>query len=926
MSGTIRGLLLLSSVALLASTIVDRVRSPEDAPGSARIDAARLTVESRLDGKTARSAPQTLPDRAAAFLRAQRLPLGGGEVPMQAFYERFREIRTRQAAGRGTLPGGIQGWEAIGPGNIGGRTRAIAIDPTEPDRMFAAGVAGGIWRSSDAGASWTPVDDMMLNLAVCTIVIDPTDPSIIYAGTGEGYGNGIFVPGLGIFKSTDGGSTFDQIPATSPLVTPAFTYVNKLVISPNDPTRVYAATRYGVYRSNDGGDSWDAVLGNPFYVTAPFTTNGCTLGCLDLAVRTDSDPDVLFATFGSQQPDGLFRSDDGGDTWITYTTPSYQGRMTLAISPTDNDRIYLGMADNGGLAGWGRIAGLFRSDDGVSFAYVQDPTHKFTPWLFSYSSIALGCLTGYPIYSQGWYDQAIAVDPADPDKLFLGGIDQFRSDDAGATFGMTGYLFFRNEEPPYPHYIHVDQHAIVFHPEYDGITNQTMYVGNDGGLWRTENARAASTQEECPIADSPGPPPDVVWESLNNGYAVTQFYHGAVARTADVFIGGAQDNGTSRAQSTATPNGWEEIYGGDGGYVAIDHTDEDIVYVEIQGFPTMVKSFDGGETFVDATNGITDTDGLFITPFAMDPSDPVVLWTGGRRPWRTTTGASVWTPAGPDIGAADQISAIGISPTDGNVVYLGFDNGYMARTTNGLSPSPTWTLISAGLPIGGWVSSVAVDPVDSDIAYATYSNAGIPHVFRTANGGGSWAPIDGIAATGIPDIPVHWISVRPGNRNQLYAGTEFGVFASDDTGATWAPANTGLANTVVEAMAFQDENTLVAFTFGRGAFVTALDPVVDVSEPERPGVGPSLAFGASPARSSAVVHVDASRASRAKVTVHDVTGRRVSVLLDGEIATGRTTLRWDGRTSTREPAGAGTYFVRLELEGRILTRKLVFLR
>jgi photosystem II stability/assembly factor-like uncharacterized protein len=886
---------------------------------------ARRVVEARLDGKVERTHPQTGPDRAAAFLRRQRIPLDGDEVPMQAFYERFQEIKAREAARRGSLPGGIQNWRAIGPGNIGGRTRAIAIDPVNPDKMFAAGVSGGIWRSFDGGSSWTPVDDMMLNLAVCTIVIDPTNPDVIYAGTGEGYGNQIFVPGLGIFKSTDGGQTFDQLPSTSPLVTGAFTYVNKLSISPNDPTRLYAATRYGMYRSLDGGGSWDVVLGNPFYVSAPFMSNGCTLGCLDVAVRTDSDPDVIFAAFGSQQADGLFRSDDGGDTWVGYTTPSYQGRMTIAIAPTDNDRIYLGMADNGGLSGWGRIAGLFRSDDGITFAYAQDPEHKFTPWLFSYASIATGCLTGYPIYSQGWYDQAIAVDPADPDKLFLGGIDQYRSDDAGYTFGMTGYLFFREEEPSYPHYIHVDQHTIVFHPDYDGVTNQTMFVGNDGGLWKTENARAASTQEECPIAASPGPPPEVVWESLNNGYAVTQFYHGAVAKTADVFIAGAQDNGTSRVGSTTTPNDWAEIYGGDGGYVAIDHTDDDVVYVEIQGFPTMVKSIDGGETFVDATGGITDTDGLFITPFAMDPSDPLVLWTGGSRPWRTTNGAASWTPAGPDIPAGSQISAVAIAPGDGNVVYLGFSNGYVARTTDGLAGSPTWSLISAGLPVGGWVSSVAVDPVNPEVAYTTYSTAGVQHIFRTADGGGSWTSIDGVSATGIPDIPVHWIAVRPDNSAQLYAGTEFGVFATDDTGTTWAPANTGLANTVVESLEFQDPNTLVAFTFGRGVFVATLDAVVDVPESGDPGAVPRIALGASPARGRATIHLDVPAAGSVSVTIHDVMGRLVSTLHDGVLDAGRTSMFWDGRTPAGSRAGAGTYFVRFNQDGHVRTRKFVFL-
>ncbi len=909
---------------LLVFSVVS-IRSTPPGESRLRIRSARDVVEERLAARGTTDAPRSHPDLAGAFLRAQRVT-PDGVLPMQDLYDRFREIRARESRARGTLPGGILGWQSIGPGNVGGRTRAIAIDPTDPDRMFAAGVAGGIWRSHDAGASWMPVDDLMLNLAVCTLAIDPTNPDVLYAGTGEGFGNGIFLDGLGIFKSIDGGFSFEQLPATAPAVTSAFSYVNDLVISPNDPTRLYAATRHGVFRSEDAGGSWNVVLANPFYDGTPPTSNGCTLGCTDIAVRTDSEPDVILAAFGSQQADGLFRSDDGGDSWVAYSVPSYQGRMTIAISPTDNDRIYLGMADNGGLAQYGRLVGIFRADDGVNFTYVQDPDHRFTPWLFSYSSIALGCLTGYPIYSQGWYDQVIAVDPVDPDRLFLGGIDQFRSDDAGVTFGMTGYLFFRGQDPPYPHYIHVDQHAIVFHPGYDGMGNQTMYVGNDGGLWRTDNARAASTEEECPIADDPGPPPAVEWTSLNNGYAVTQFYHGSVARGADVYIGGAQDNGSSRVRSTATPDDWEEIFGGDGGYTAIDPTDADVMYVEIQGFPTIEKSIDGGETFTPAVNGITDTDGLFITPFAMDPNDPDVLWTGGQRPWRTTDGAALWRVAGPNFGATSQMSAIGISPLDGNIVYVGFANGYVMRTTDGLSESPSWSLVSSGLPIGAWVSSVAVDPLDPDVAYATYSSSGVPHIHRTEDGGASWTGIDGIAESGVPDIPVHWLAVRPNFRSTLYAGTEFGVFASEDTGTTWQPANQGLAHTVVEALAFRDENTLVAFSFGRGAFVTSLDPVVAVPPADVARLEPVLSVGGTPVLGGATLRVDVARDADATVSLHDVRGRRVAVVHDGALERGRTELRWDGRTSSGEAAAAGTYLVRLEIEGRVLTEKLVLLR
>ncbi|MFH1419953.1 MAG: hypothetical protein ABII12_16895, partial [Planctomycetota bacterium] len=559
------GLVCLASVLILGLTQGCLRRSPgistdetlalseeSPRPSLAMLRAGRAAMQrkyAKLETKGPKRFDQ--PQEAWNFCLQQRLGSGQTSLPLEHLRVELDKIRARetlQANPRdgGSLPGDVQGWNALGPGNIGGRTRAIVFDPQNPDIMYAAGVAGGIWKSTNGGVEWAVTDDLMLNLAVSTIAIDPSNSNILYAGTGEGFlGGRPGVQGLGIFKSTDAGATWAQLAGTVTGVPEgAFHYVNKLVISPNDPTRVYAATRFGVWRSLDAGQTWSAVLSNPYYISGSQTTNGCQLGCTDLAVRTDRNPDVLFAAFGSSQKDGLYRSDDGGDTWLEYTTASYQGRMTIAIAPSDNDVIYLAMADNGGLSGYGRLVSVFRADDGVNFSSVLDFNHPFSPWLFSYLSIATGCYEHPVIYSQGWYDNIIAVDPVDPTIVWVGGINVFRSDDGGQTFGLAGYWFYYLMDPPPPTQIHPDQHAIVFHPDYDGTTNQVVYVGNDGGLFRTTNARAATSQEECPIGPDPGPPPDIVWENMNNGYGVTQFYHGDSARDADMFVGGAQDNGT----------------------------------------------------------------------------------------------------------------------------------------------------------------------------------------------------------------------------------------------------------------------------------------------------------------------------------------------------------------------------------------------
>lgn len=808
----------------------DPGRSEAAAPLIGRLSAERLAAGwSALEAKRRqvdREGPKSFdqPAEALEFFLAQRVR-PGEDYPMRHVLDTQRLIRAREAEldrGRSGGPAGLTAWSSIGPGNVGGRTRAIVINPENPTIMYAAGVDGGVWKSTDAGASWSSTDDMMLNLAVCSLVMDPTDPDVLYAGTGEGfYASSVFVRGLGVFKTIDAGATWTQLENTVNDSVPsgAFQYVNKLVVSPNDNTRLYAATRFGVWRSTDAGDHWSIVLSNPRYNTEAQTTLGCNTGCTDIEVRDDGGQDFLLAAFGVFERDGLYRTADGGDTWTRWNTPASQGRMTIAFAPSDPSVAYVCMANR-----QGKLVDVYRSlDGGLSWEPRVDKTTPTGPWLLSNLILATGCLEG-GTYHQGWYDNIIAVDPVDPDVVWVGGVDMFRSDDGARNFGIAAYwIFYLDLFDPPPYQLHPDHHEIVFHPDYDGVTNQTMFVGCDGGIFRTQNARAATSLEDCPL---PGdePLPEIVWERSNNGYAVTQYYHGTASKSDDRYLGGAQDNGSSLGQSRDTPDEWAMVFGGDGGYTAINAADSDIMYVEYQGFPTIQKSTNGGRSWTNGSIGITDTDGLFVTPFAMDPSDPLRMWTGGQRPWRMSNG-STWQLAGPNIPSGDRISAIAVAPSTSDVVFLGFNNGYVARSVNALDASPTWALRSGGLPIGNWVSSVAVDPQDPDIAYCTYSDFNIDHIYKTVNGGASWAPIDGIGFEGVPDIPVHWLAVRPCNSDHLYAATELGVFASGDAGQTWAPANEGLAHCRVESLDFQhDGDTLVAFTHGRSAFVADLEP------------------------------------------------------------------------------------------------------
>lgn len=710
--------------------------------------------------------------------------------------------------------GTLGAWQPLGPGNVGGRTRALVIHPTTPSTMYAGGVAGGVWRSTDAGASWQPLSDLMANIAVSTLAMTPGQPAKMYAGTGEGFFNGDAVRGAGIFKTIDGGATWVQLTATA---TPDFHYVSKIVVSPNAPQRLYAATRTGVHRSIDGGTTWAAVR------TA--TTGG---GFTDMVIRTDSAADFVFASEGNSEAAKVYRNTDAGGagSWdVVLADGSSMGRTSLALAPSSQDVVYALSANNAAGNYRDGVYKVFRSTTGGasgtwSARWTQDnDATKLGNLLLTnpvYANLVrcgFGASNGY--YNQGWYDNVIAVDPTDPDVVWTGGIDLFRSTDGGLTWGVASHWWFDSSEA---NYNHADHHAIVFHPGYDGVSNQVMYVGNDGGIHRTENARTGSiTTDVCGTGVG-----TLAWADLNNGYGVTQFYHGAVYPDGLTFFGGTQDNGTVRGTTVAGPNAWTTLQGGDGGYTAVDPTNTQVLYAEYTGL-SIQKSTNGGTTWASATTGISDSGFLFIAPFTMDPSNAQTLWTGGWYPWRTTSGATSWTRAGGLLPGDLSASAVAVAPTDSNYVLFGMSDGYIARSSTALTTTTTevWPSVR---PRTGYCSSVTFDPANKNVAYATYSTFGGVHVWKSTDSGATWTSIDGAGVTGIPDVPAHSVAIDPTNTLRLYVGTDLGVFVSNDGGANWSVENTGFANVVTETLATKGSH-LYSFTHGRGAFRVALaDP------------------------------------------------------------------------------------------------------
>lgn len=331
---------------------------------------------------------------------------------------------------------------------------------------------------------------------------------------------------------------------------------------------------------------------------------------------------------------------------------------------------------------------------------------------------------------------------------------------------------------------------------------------------------------------------------------MAQFYHGTLYPDSRSFFGGTQDNGTLRRQPPQGANQWREILGGDGAYVAVSPADTNVLYVANTGI-SIQKSTNGGNTFVDAVNGINDS-GLFINPFAMDPNAPDTLWTSGRQLWRTTDGAANWTAASTALSTAAPFntglrhSVQSIAPGDSNFVVVGTSQGQILRNIAASTATGT-TAWTATRPRSGFVGDIAFNAAEASLpanqrtviaVYATFNPLSNPnsaaHVWRSTDGGQTWTGIDGTGSARIPNVPVHTAVIDPTwpNGQRIFVGTDIGVFVTIDGGQTWLRENTGAANTVVEELVLQRNTAtgdleLFAFTHGRSVYRTTVAPFPD---------------------------------------------------------------------------------------------------
>jgi hypothetical protein len=735
-----------------------------------------------------------------------------GYVPterLKAVRERIKELRalkiqnptlqnpilqgaTQQNGSLQTLSsGGAANWSERGPSNVGGRTRAIMFDPNDATKkkVWAGGAGGGLWYTNDITATtpvWNNVSDVWANMAISSIAYNPANTQEFYVGTGEGWYNGDAIRGAGIWKSSDGGSSWTQLSSIATDIN--FDYVQKIVVTSGGV--IFAATRSrfcnrgGVYKSTNGGTSW----------TLSFGTQGSSCGAsnssaADLEIGSDG---TIYATMGIFNLGGIYKSSDVGATWTQLNTGSNGFpttgfyRIEMCVAPSDPNRLYA----------------MAHSSSTNALLNIYTSANKGSTWttctLPSWVDQSCGSPSSDMTRTQAWYDLIIAVDPNNPATLIVGGVDLMKSTDSGTTWTQISSWAGACSRQ----YVHADQHAIVYQP---GSSTVALF-GNDGGVYYTANANATI--------------PTIAGK--NTGYNVTQFYACAIHPTAgqDYYLAGAQDNGTHKFTSPGI-NTTSQATGGDGAYCFIDQTN-----------PTyQISSYVYNNFYLTTNNWSTSTSisststGDFINPADYDDTNHILYSSysatqiqriSGITGTRTTAQFTVTGMAA----KAGHLRVSPYAPSGTSTLFVGTQDSKLFKVTNAQG-TPTITNISgASFPAGATISCVEIGATENDLL-VTFSNYGVVSVWRTTNGGTTWASVEG----NLPDMPVRWALYNPINRSQVLLATEMGVWTTTDiTVATpsWLADNT-IANVRVDMLQIRNsDKQVVAATHGRGLFTASI--------------------------------------------------------------------------------------------------------
>ncbi len=859
-------------------------------------------------------------------------------------------IRKREIAFSNTLPQkgkdpqlrtNAEEWTSIGPYNIGGRTRSIAIDATNEAIILAGGVTGGIWKTTDGGNNWSKKTAPESLHSVTSIAQDTRSgkSNIWYFGTGEVQGNSARAPfapfrGDGIFKSIDNGESWVQLPATAlgnvTKFNSQFQYIWKVITNKFEPTNdeVFAAIMGGIARSMDGGDSWQIVLGEEFVTSDNLDLNFENAPRFTDIVQTEDG--VFYAVLSSEafdgtySKDGVYRSEDG-TTWNNITPggwPSTFSRIVIATSSSSPKTLYF-LGDRG-------------ADD---FLWrFTNTTGNNGNWVNLSTNIPmLGGDTG-DYDDQDSYNMVLKVHPNNDEIVYLGGTNLYRSDDGFASsqnISWVGGYDTANNLLVYPNH-YVDQHDLAFFRS----NPDRMLSTNDGGIFVTESNRAEY----------------INWWPLNNGFVTGQSYvlgFDPSTSFGKVIIG-FQDNGTYIANNPDYNTQWYRFLGGDGGYCAISKNEK-----------YYYASFQDGETYRFTTDknfqrtsfarvdplGGGEKDGqeyLFINPFVLDPNNNNIMYlAAGDAVWKNINLTQIpsgsqektsvnWEKLADTQISVGQISAISASNKPENIVFYGTSQGDLYKISDALAISPTIQDITSPIfPDNGYIISIAIDPLNAENILVVFSNYNVKSIYYSDNGGNDFVSVSG----NLEEFPdgsgsgpsVRWVDVAPTRDGKYiyFAATSTGVYSTenlDGDNTIWTREGGSTLGNVVSVMVKHraSDGTVYAATHGNGAFQATFN---QITEPTFPIVKRSIHIGTAfpnPFETSTKIPFFIMEDGPTYIGVYDIQGRRIRDLLNAYEYRGNNFVTWDGTNQMGTPVSTGTYIIRMFTNGKTYSTKIVY--
>ncbi len=789
--------------------------------------------------------------------------------------------------------------QSVGSGAFHGiaRVNCITFHPTNPAVFWIGASQGGVWKTSDGGESWTPLNDGLPILRISDITVNPANPDILYACLGDFEYNGVSLElddrkrhthyGLGLYKTIDGGLNWEPTGLTVFMEDLDYSLLRRAIINPNNPDELVAGGFEGLWRTTDAGETWTNVMED--------------LLISDLE-QDENNPSVLYAasTYVSTLDEGnarIYKSVDFGATWESLNSgipaTGFVDRVELALAPSNSDVLYAITAD---LAG-GMYAFYKSADGGANWTQQSDQnTPNILHW---YEGTSSG--------GQGSYDLALVVDPNDENTVFAGGVNMWGTHDGGLTWDPASYWV-----DYYGPSLHADQHQFKYNP-----LNDRMYVANDGGVMYADEVETVTWNE----LNEEGVQFPTEWTNISDGMQITSFYRvGTSAADPDYIICGSQDNGTFYYNGAI----WYKIIGGDG-MNCILHPEDPGTLMGSYQYGSMVSSFNGG---FSANYGVSDPilqneEGEWTTPFFYHEGADRI-YAGFGNMWYSTNWGDTWVQNSdfdnlPLEDYPAPASAIASSIDNPDAMYfarrLWYSQGTESEMWVSFLDGDDWEDVTEGLPSTLFFTDVVVDKVDPLMAWVTCSGFedGVK-VFRTLDGGQNWENM----SFDLPNIPVNCIALDYiGDEHRLYLGTDLGIYTIADLETSWESFDANMPPVIVSDLDINPESLeLYAATFGRGIWKSSFTPYIIDTDVEDVKIDFGMEVYPNPSNGIFNIAVDQTLGDKVTLSVIDILGKTV---VNEILGTNQFRTSYELKTDL----GSGVYYVLLQMGGSSETVKVV---